>query len=116
MTQPPPHYGDQPPQYGAGPPYGGYPPPQQAAPTNTMAIIALVCAFLFAPAGLICGIVARRQIKQNGEQGDGLALAAIIISILELVVGVIAFVFVIILIFAAADVVTHFPTPSPFPT
>jgi hypothetical protein len=45
-----------------------------------MAILALVMAFVFAPAGLILGIVARRQIKQTGEEGDGLALAGIIVG------------------------------------
>ena len=70
----PPGYG--PPGY--APP--GYPLPPYARPTNTMAILALVLAFVFAPAGLVLGIVARRQIRQTGEQGEGLALAGIIIG------------------------------------
>jgi len=76
---PPPAYG----QPGYGPPgYGpppGYPPayPRQ---TNTMAILALVLAFVFAPAGLVLGIMARKQIRQTGEDGDGLALAGIIVG------------------------------------
>jgi hypothetical protein len=45
-----------------------------------MAILALVLAFVFAPAGLVLGIVARRQIRETGEEGDGLALAGIIIG------------------------------------
>ncbi len=45
-----------------------------------MAILALVMAFVFAPAGLVLGIVARRQIRQTGEDGDGLALAGIIVG------------------------------------
>jgi hypothetical protein len=49
-------------------------------PTNTMAILALVMAFLFAPAGLVLGIVARKQIRETGEEGDGLALAGIIVG------------------------------------
>jgi hypothetical protein len=73
-------YGQQPygqPAYGQQP---GYAPQAYARPTNTMAILALVMAFVFAPAGLILGIVARRQIKQTGEEGDGLALAGIIVG------------------------------------
>jgi len=70
----PPGYG--PPGY--APP--GYPFPPYARPTNMMAILALVLAFVFAPAGLVLGIIARRQIRQTGEQGDGLALAGIIIG------------------------------------
>ena len=84
----PPQYGQ--PQY-AQPGYAqpGYPPPGYGAPghppvyvrpTNTMAILALVMAFVFAPAGLILGIVARKQIRQTGEDGDGLALAGIIVG------------------------------------
>jgi hypothetical protein len=45
-----------------------------------MAILALVLAFVFAPAGLILGIIARKQIRQTGEEGDGLALAGIIVG------------------------------------
>ena len=80
---PPPGY--PPAAYGAN----GYPPPGYGAPgyppvhvrpTNTMAILALVMAFVFAPAGLILGIVARKQIRQTGEDGDGLALAGIIVG------------------------------------
>ena len=94
---PPPPRGYAPPGYGQPPPYGqpgygqqpGYPPPGNGAPgyppvyarpTNTMAILALVMAFVFAPAGLILGIVARKQIRQTGEDGDGLALAGIIVG------------------------------------
>jgi len=84
----PPGYGQQgyaqpgyaPPGYpppGYGPP--GY-PPVYVRPTNTMAILALVMAFVFAPAGLILGIVARKQIRETGEDGDGLALAGIIVG------------------------------------
>jgi hypothetical protein len=39
-----------------------------------------VLAFVFAPAGLVLGIIARRQIRQTGEEGDGLALAGIVIG------------------------------------
>ncbi len=75
---PPPGYpppGYPPPGYGAH----GY-PPVYGRPTNTLAILALVMAFVFAPAGLILGIVARKQIRQTGEDGDGLALAGIIVG------------------------------------
>jgi hypothetical protein len=45
-----------------------------------LAILALVLAFVFAPAGLVLGILARRQIRETGEEGDGLALAGIIVG------------------------------------
>lgn len=93
---PPPGYGQAgygepgypPPGYGPPPGY----PPAYGRPTNTMAILALVMAFVFAPAGLILGIVARRQIRQTGEDGDGLALAGIIVG------GIVTTIFVLIIL------------------
>ncbi len=71
---PPPGYA--PPGY--GPP--GYPPAFYRPPTNTMAILALVFAFVFAPAGIVLGVMARKQIRETREEGDGLALAGIIVG------------------------------------
>jgi len=68
-------YGQQPPP-GYGPP--GYAPPYAAGPsTNTMAILALVFAFVFSPAAIVMGHVAKKQIRQTGEAGDGLATAGL---------------------------------------
>src|SRR3954469_6807697 len=65
---------------GYGPPgYGGY-PSYYRRPTNTLAILALVFAFVFAPAGLVMGIMARKQIERTGEEGAGLALAGTIVG------------------------------------
>jgi hypothetical protein len=96
----PPQYGQVPPP-GYGPPPGypppgygapGYPPAAWGRPTNTMAILALVMAFVFAPAGLILGIVARKQIRRTGEDGDGLALAGIIVG------GIVTAIFVLLIV------------------
>jgi hypothetical protein len=84
---PPSGYG-VPPRYGAPPGYGaptGYAPlPGHARhrPTNQLALVALVLAFLgpLSPVGLALGIVARRQIHRTGEEGEGLALAAVVIG------------------------------------
>jgi Domain of unknown function (DUF4190) len=68
------------------PPYTGYPPygyPAPAEQTNTLAIVALVLSFFFWPAGLICGLVARRQITRTGQSGRGLATAAIVLGSLQ---------------------------------
>lgn len=60
------------------------PTPPAAAPvgprTNTLAIIALIAAFVIAPAGIIIGFIAKGQIKQSGEAGSGLATAGIVIG------------------------------------
>ena len=72
------------PAYGGQGGYGpvpGYPPPSPwGRPTNTLAIVSLVLAFVFPPAALITGIIARKQIRRTGEDGDGLALAGIIVG------------------------------------
>src|SRR5262245_52377813 len=65
---PPPAYGQSYP-----PPYGG----PQVATTNTLAILALVFAFVFAPAAIVLGHMAKKQIRETGEQGEGLATAGL---------------------------------------
>jgi Domain of unknown function (DUF4190) len=78
------------PYYGPQPPYspyqGPYPAYSPAPPTNGLAIASLVCgvgAFViglsFIPA-IICGHIARRQIRRTGEQGGGMALAGLILG------------------------------------
>jgi hypothetical protein len=73
------------PQGYAAPMYPGYAYPP-SPPTNGMAIAALVCSLagvatcISAPVGAILGHVARRQIRERGEGGDGLALAGIIVG------------------------------------
>jgi hypothetical protein len=110
---PPPGYG-QPgygqPAYGPPPGYGqpGYgPPPGYPAAygrqTNTMAILSLVMAFVFAPAGLIMGFIARKQIRQTGEDGDGLALAGIIVGGIATALFLLMIVFMIIVFSTAAS-------------
>jgi Domain of unknown function (DUF4190) len=78
-----PHYGPQGQPY---PPYQQPYGPHPAAPTNGMAITALVCGAVsfvvgitFIPA-IVCGHIAQRQIRQTGEQGGGLALAGLILG------------------------------------
>ncbi|GGC52716.1 DUF4190 domain-containing protein [Hoyosella rhizosphaerae] len=88
----PPQYGDHSPYGGRSPipgqhqypPYGYYGAPP---PTNGMAIASLVtsltslvCCGLFAFVGIILGVMARKQIRQTGERGDGLAIAGIVVG------------------------------------
>jgi hypothetical protein len=116
--QPPwdPARGYPPPAY----PTSGYVAPPAAYPgygyagpakTNGLAIAALVCALvglftcLPATVGAILGHVARRQIRERGEDGDGLALAGIIVGwiVTALYVGYLAFVVIAILGLAGAQ-------------
>lgn len=64
-------------QYGAAP-YAGYAAPQPPKSQNSLAIVALIVALVVAaPIGAILGHVALGQIKQTGEDGAGIAKAAI---------------------------------------
>lgn len=65
------------------PPAGPPPVYVAVAPTNGMAIAALIMAFVFFPVGIVLGHVARGQIKRTGEGGKGLATAALIIGYLQ---------------------------------
>ena len=81
-----------------GAPAPGYYYPGQVAPrrTNQLAIAALVCAigqvffwFLTGIAAIVLGHMARRQIRETGEEGDGMALAALILGYIGVAVSVI---------------------------
>ena len=97
------------PGYGQPPyPPAGYAAPFYGRPTNTMAILALVMAFTFAPAGLLLGIVARKQIRRTGEDGAGLALAGIIVGGIATALFVLLFVAMIVA-FAAASSYSYGP-------
>jgi hypothetical protein len=90
------------PAYGYGP---GMPPSPK---TNTLALTSMILSLcglacgLTAPVGAIMGHVARRQIRERGEGGDGMALAGIIVGwiLTGLILAYIAFV-VIMIIYAA---------------
>ena len=91
---PPPPGNYPPPPPGAfPPPGGGFPPP--SGKTNTLATISLVaacvglCCGIGSIVGIVLGIMARNQIKQTGEGGDGLALAGIIVGAVTLVLNII---------------------------
>ena len=114
-AQPPAQYGQQYPpqayQQSAYPqqayPQQAYPYPQYAYPaagpaaqTNTMAILSLVFAFVFAPLAIVFGHMARKQIRERGEQGEGLATAGLICG--YIFTGIYVVLCAIYVIFAAA--------------
>ncbi|MFF2050227.1 DUF4190 domain-containing protein [Leifsonia sp. NPDC058194] len=72
------------------------PYPAQKSGTNVLAIIALVGAFVFPLAGVICGHIALSQIKRTGEKGNGLAIAGLVLGYLY--IAFIAFVVIIAII------------------
>ncbi|WP_413355318.1 DUF4190 domain-containing protein [Microbacterium sp. 1P06AB] len=79
------------PAYGNAPQYAGGPTPG-AKPGRTMGIVALILAIIpFTQLiGLILGIVALVQSRKAGVK-NGLALAAIIVSVVLMIVGIIIF-------------------------
>ena len=96
---PPQQYGAPPPAYGAPPPGYGAPPPgygmeqpmvSTASRTSGMAIGGFICSFLCGLLGLILSIIAVNQINKSMGmlRGKGLAMAGIIISILNMLAGV----------------------------
>lgn len=74
--------------YGAPNPYGAGAPYQAPQPTNGMAIASLVvsiaslvvCCGAAGVVGAILGHVARKQMRQGRGQGEGMALAGIIVG------------------------------------
>ncbi|GAB2803065.1 hypothetical protein GCM10027040_34090 [Halomonas shantousis] len=62
--------------------------------TNIMALVGFglsVVGLFFAPAalgGVVCGHLARRQIRERGEQGDTWALAALILGYLLILLSI----------------------------
>jgi peptidyl-prolyl cis-trans isomerase B (cyclophilin B) len=79
------------------------PAPGGPAPTSTLAILSLVFAFLAAPVGLVLAFFARKKIKETGEGGRGLTTAAIIVSVLSMVLTVVAFVAMAVFARAVVD-------------
>ena len=90
MSQPPTGYG-----YG----YGG-PPPMSQRPTDTMAVLGLVFAFVFPLLGLVFSIIGLQNTRRDGTNGRGLALAGLWVSIAYLAL-VVLFVVAYIGLFAA---------------
>jgi hypothetical protein len=76
----PPPQGGYPGQY----PYGGYGPPAPTR-TNGMAIASMVLGILWiywvgSILALIFGYIARRQIRERSDSGDGMAVAGIVLG------------------------------------
>lgn len=99
---------------GYGAPPGYYPPPGYYAPprkTNGLAIASLVLGIigiaacqLAGPVGVIMGHIARRRIRESGEDGDGMALAGIITGWIGTAILVaIVVLYAVIIGFAVAD-------------
>jgi short subunit fatty acids transporter len=87
--------------------------PPAGTRTNTMAILSLVFAFVFWPLGIVFGHLGRRQIRQTGEGGGGLATAGLVISYIFGVLTVIGCGLWIAAVFFVANHPGVIPTPTP---
>lgn len=101
--------------WGAAPPAAGYAQPYgtpayQAPTTNGLAIAALVCGCLgfvtciSGIAAIILGHLARKQIRESGgtQQGDGMALAGLILGYV-ITALLLAYIVFLIVVVATAD-------------
>lgn len=115
--QPPPYA----PQYGYGPYQYQYPLPR---PTNGFSIAALVCGIVGACTplsilGLIFGMIAKRQIQERGEQGEGMATAGIVlgwIGVASILFWIAYVVFIVGVFSTAVGEIDEWPTPSEDPS
>lgn len=82
-------------------------------PTNVLAIIALIAAFVFPLAGIICGHIALGQIKKTGEGGHGLALWGTILgyvfTILWLLIFLMSFLIPLMILGSTGSIISQIP-------
>jgi hypothetical protein len=71
------------------------------------AIAALVFAVLFAPAGIVLGYVARRQIARTGGTGGGLATTALFISYVLIAIPVVIYLTVALVLMGSTAADAH---------
>jgi len=115
VAYPPPPY---PPQVPYPPPYGYYTPPP---PVNGMSIAALVLGIVGAcnpvgVLGLIFGMIAKRQIAERGEGGDGFATTGIVlgwIGVASIVFWILYVIFWVTTVGTIVDHIDDLPTSDP---
>lgn len=74
-----------------------------------MANLALVFALLFAPLGIVFGVIARAQIDRTREEGGSLALAGIVVGS---VFTALIIPYLIVLLGSAVDQINHIDFPT----
>ena len=77
-----------------------------------MAIASLVCAFLFAPLGIVFGHLSLSQIRRSGEDGRSLAIAGLVIGYVVTIATIVAIVAGTLLFAWAARVVRESTDPG----
>ena len=77
-----------------------------------MAIASLVCAFVFAPLGIVFGHLSLSQIRRSGEEGRGLAIAGLVIGYVVTIATIVAVLAGTLLFAWAARVVRESTDPG----
>lgn len=76
--------------------------------TNVLSIVAIIGGFTINVVGIICGIIALRQIGNTGEKGRGLALTGIVAGSLSLILGVVlTFAYISVMAVAITEYATY---------
>lgn len=103
------------PGYAATQPYTGAPAYGSYRPTNVLAWVSLGLAVgailvgtLASIAAVICGHIARRQIRETGQQGDGLAIWGLVVGYLGIAFSVLIIVFFLV-VFAGFGILSTVP-------
>ncbi|MCL2533417.1 MAG: DUF4190 domain-containing protein [Nocardiaceae bacterium] len=105
-------YSPPPPYTDGGPPA---PPPQPATPygpprpTNILAVLALVFGILGGILAIPFGHIARSQIRKTGEEGNGLALAGLILGYIWLAAALVVAILFMLLVKAVDEATTDLP-------
>lgn len=84
-------------------------------PTNTLAIVSLVagitsffvCPVIGGIVAIVTGHMARGQIRQTGEGGDGLALAGLVLGYVHLALAVLALAVVALALLGIGVAIQH---------
>ena len=82
--------------------------PDYTQPYNVLAVLAFVFVWLTIILGLVFGYIALAQIKRTGQQGRGLALAAVILGW----IGLASTIVVLVVAFSAGWLPLPDSTPS----
>ncbi len=81
-----------------------------------MAILALVFAFVFAPLGIVFGIIGRTQTRKRGEGGRGLATAGLILGIVFTLLEILFIALIIVVAVNATPTVSQAKVESEIST
>lgn len=92
--------------------------PAQQAPVSVLAVVGLVLALVFAPAGVVLSVMGLRETRDGARSGRGLAVAGVVVGSVITVLAIVAAVLLVVFAATVAPVVARSVTASapPLPT